>query len=69
MQMPESHCTDRFARQEVMAVLAQDDTWLRVPAGVPSPAFLAPPTEGRISQLALGVTRAHNQYAAPPQLI
>jgi hypothetical protein len=51
-----------------MGVHAQYDTWLRVPAGVPSPAFLAPPTESRISQLALGVTCAHNQYVAPPKL-
>ena len=68
MQMPESHCTDRFARQEVMAVLAQYDTWLRIPAGV-LPAFLDPPTESRISQVVLGVRRAQNQCAAPPALI
>jgi dihydrofolate reductase len=66
MQIPEWHCTDRLPGKRSWRLLAQFDTWLRVPAGVPSPAFLAPPTESRISQLALGVTRAHNQYAAPP---
>ena len=60
MHMPELHLHGSVCRQEVMAVHAHYDTWLRVPAGVPSPAALAPPTDSRISQLALGVTRAHN---------